>query len=181
MENIKCNKYGNFKFQKKNNIKLLKRIIFKGNENKNINDYSFNKANLNDSDNEDEKNNSLKLKSNYHNSSLDSEDSIEKSIKLKKIKISNGEEEINFIVDNEINKNKNNKIKRKNIINKDNKDKNNNNNNITNNNENDFDFGNFLRQYSLKNNQNQTFSKIKNGNEENKNFGVIKINKTKTL
>ena len=91
----------------------------------------------------------MKLKSNYHNSSLDSEDSIEKSIKLKKIKISNGEEEINFIVDNEINKNKNNKIKRKNIINKDNKDKNNNNNNVTNNNENDFDFGNFLRQYSL--------------------------------
>ena len=58
-------------------------------------------------------------------------------------------------------------------------------NKITNNNNinsvNDFDFGKFLRKYSLKYNNNQIISKIKNEYEDNKDFGVIKINKTKTL
>ena len=181
MENLKSkNKLNNgkFKYQNKNNIKLLKRIILKGNENKNINDFSFNKTNLNNFDNDDEKNISLKLNSNYNNSSFDSEDSLEKNIKLKKIKIKNGEEEINFLNDNEVKKNKQKIIKTK-------RNKNITINKITNNNNinsvNDFDFGKFLRKYSLKYNNNQIISKIKNEYEDNKDFGVIKINKTKTL
>ena len=44
MENLKSKNNlnnGKFKYQNKNNIKLLKRIILKGNEIKNINDFSF--------------------------------------------------------------------------------------------------------------------------------------------
>ena len=75
MENLKSKNNlnnGKFKYQNKNNIKLLKRIILKGNEIKNINDFSFNKTNLNNFDNDDEKNISLKLNSNYNNIYFDS-------------------------------------------------------------------------------------------------------------
>ncbi len=180
MENIKKirkSKYknGNFKYQNNNNIKLLKRIILRSSENINVNNYSLKKTNLNNFDNNEEKNISLKIKSNYQNNSVDSEDSLEKSIKLKKTKILNGEEEINFIIDNEV-KNKHKKIKKKNSIKINNIRNNNNYNKI-----NDFDFGKFLRKYSLKINNNQKIQKVKNENEDNKNVGIIKINKSKTL